>query len=128
MKYLRKHWPVLLSAVVPTAMLATWFVAVDWCWYVDQCDRCGTTIDVTQIRILTYPIHEEELHHGERLADRSDLPNEDCQHPNFSRWLKQRWLGMVYCCCPCHNGTTGLAMVPLRRLKQAKTRSSMPAY
>jgi hypothetical protein len=96
----------LASGIVGIA--AIWFLAVDWSWFVDHCPDCGVQLDVTQYRILGYPVYTR-TYECPTIVELAlvDL-GVPCLHDKMERGYKHRWWGLLICGWPCWNGISGL--------------------
>lgn len=91
-----------------TGLAVLWFAAVDSCWWIEDCPDCSRSLDVYQVRVCGFPIHEELQVWGLAEPDRTHFTPSDCDHPQLHRWMKHRYVGMLICCCPCINGIVRL--------------------
>jgi hypothetical protein len=99
----------LSAAIVATLGVAVgWFLLVDLSGFDEQCPDCLYTRTDIQYRVLTVPVHKGEHARPTALQQAAADLGVPCQHPNLHLWHKQRWWGLLYCGCPCHNGIVGL--------------------
>lgn len=82
----------------------TWFVAVDWSWFVHDCPDCGHGEDIMQYRLLTFPLHETVNEFPSVTQQVATDLGVSCSHPSMESWHKHRWWGLIYCKSPCING------------------------
>ncbi len=106
MLYIR--WTTAIAALV-----AIWFLAVDWSWFVGggDCPDCKVGRFVDQYRVFGLPIKttiDDDFSLIALTARDLGIP---CSHPNLSFWQKERWWGLVYCRCPCWQGTIRLVNI-----------------
>lgn len=91
-------------AVSILALVAIWFLGVDWSWFVHDCPDCGYGKDIAQYRLFTIPIQETTREFPtitQHVADDLGVP---CTHKNSTSWHKHRWWGLLVCKAPCING------------------------
>ena len=98
----RKITITLLSLVFVTAF---WFLGVDCSWFVETCPDCMFQRDIIQYRVFTIPIYQKSKDYDSDLEKVAADLGVECKHPNLVRWHKHRYWGLVYCACPCINGT-----------------------
>jgi hypothetical protein len=87
------------------SLVAIWFLAVDWSWFVEHCPDCWYYRNLAQYRILGIPVHTQVLvwpDTAQMILDDLGVP---CEHTNCERWHKHRWWGLVFLACPNINGT-----------------------
>jgi len=86
-----------------------WFMGVDRSWFVETCDDCLWSRDIIEYRLFTVPISERVIEHSSAISAVARELGVPCQHQDIHRWHKQRWWGLLVCCCPCKSGITGLS-------------------
>lgn len=87
------------------ALVAIWFLAVDWSWFHGYCPDCGCHEDYSHYRILGIPVHTRVFGHPSvphLILDDLGVP---CEHDNSERWHKHRRWGLVLLAWPNINGT-----------------------
>jgi hypothetical protein len=107
---LRGPWIVLRLATGIVGIIAVWFLAVDWSWFVESCPDCRLIRDTAQYRVLGFPIWTDvDDSHTVFDAVLADL-GVPCTHDHMEaeRWHKHRWWGLAVCASPCVNGIYGL--------------------
>ena len=91
------------------SLVVIWFLAVEWSWFVWECPDCLSNKEICEYRVLGLTIsgktHDYTSTHGIVLSDLG-VP---CPHANAASWHKHRLWGLVFCICPCWNGTLGLS-------------------
>lgn len=100
----RLVWPSL--GLLAGAIL--WFASVDKAWSVVACPDCGLSRDVIQYRVFGVPIAETEFDHPTQRQEVATLLGAPCAHDRAVKERKQTWWGLVFCACPCINGTSRL--------------------
>jgi hypothetical protein len=103
---------VLIASGLAAVAIATWFLAVDFSWFVESCPDCLCDRSALEWRVLGYPVRQSivtEPNLIEQVATDLGVP---CSHPSLQRWHKHRWWGLCICACPCHNGIVGLTGDP----------------
>src|SRR5687768_6960809 len=108
MRYFRRRF--LMAVAVVVGAITGWFLLVDLSWFEEQCPDCRYARTDIQYRVLTLPVRKWEDARPTALQQAAADIGVPCRHPNLHRWQKQRWWGLLYCGCPCHNGIVGLAM------------------
>lgn len=98
---------------------AVWMLAVDWSVFVDECPDCRAGAFVDQYRVFGYPVHTVADHPTSIFEQALSDFERPCMHPDYDRWHKHRWWGLVWCRCPCWNGTLGVMFGPDDRYTQA---------
>lgn len=99
------HRPkIIFAAVTATLLVAFWFLAVDWSWYVDDCPRCYLGRDVYQYRLLGRIISERVVEDPSLVQLVATDLGAECAHPTMTRWHKHRRWGLCLCANPCING------------------------
>lgn len=93
---------------VLAAVLGLWFLVVDKSAFVDECLDCGELRDVVQIRVFRIPVRENVIDRLSTKARVAKCLGVICHHENHQRWQKTRYWGLVFCGCPCWNGTLSL--------------------
>lgn len=97
-----KRRSAIIMAIL--ALGATWFLGVDWSWFVYDCPDCGYGKDVVSYRFCTIPI-QQSTHEVPTVLQKvaADL-GVPCSHSRTECWHKHRWRGLVVCHGPCING------------------------
>jgi len=85
-----------------------WFAAVDWSWFIHQCDDCLYEADVFQVRLLTLPVYERSRPRHSAIELASIDLGIPCEHRGLRSWHKHKWWGLTFCACPCINGITSM--------------------
>ncbi len=87
------------------SLVAIWFLAVDWSWFVVDCPDCCRFEDLSQYRVLGIPVYTQvyaQPSNIERILNDLGAP---CDHINCRPWHKYRFWGLVLPACPFINGT-----------------------
>jgi hypothetical protein len=86
-------------------LIAIWFLAVDWSWFVAYCPDCRCYRDFAHYRVLGIPVRTQVFCHPsipQLILDDLGVP---CEHSNSDRWHKHRRWGLVLLAWPNINGT-----------------------
>lgn len=87
-----------------------WFVFVQWVIYLDDCPHCLSRYFVRETRVMGVRLHSAtfpfQVSPIEETAITLGVP---CDHHGSKRRMGWRYWGLVYCSCPCHQGTLGLS-------------------
>jgi len=102
LKKLKIFIPICLVLVL------VWFLGVDRSWFVETCGDCYSSRDVIQYRFLTVPFSERVVEQESPISRVARDLGVPCPHRNLTRWQKERWWGLLFCCCPCKSGITSL--------------------
>lgn len=94
------------------SLVAIWFLAVDWSWFVADCPDCRHGRDIAQYRVLGIRVHTQV----QTWPTMAQLILEDigapCEHANCEPWHKYRCWGLVLPACPHINGIVRLTDDP----------------
>jgi hypothetical protein len=94
----------IIFGVIAACLPLSWFVAVDWSWFVETCPDCGYGKDTLQYRVFTIPVQQTVHEHVTVVHRVSRDLGVECMHPSNERWHKHRWWGLCFCKAPCING------------------------
>ncbi len=95
---------------VAAGMLALgvlWFVALDWSWFVEDCEYCRSCWDIAQYRVYRIPVCETTIPHQTAIARIAEDLGVPCPH-KLRRWHRYRLWGLLYCARPAIHGTVRL--------------------
>lgn len=87
------------------ALVAIWFLAVDWSWFVTDCPDCLYVRDVGHYRVLGIPVRTHGYEHLSLIQVILEDLGVPCEHANCERWHKYRFWGLVFLACPCIDGS-----------------------
>ena len=87
--------PIVGGAAAVVALLASWFLAVDWRWYEQDCLDCRGNRSIRQVRLASIVVYQS-------IEDRPSLVGlvagdlgVPCPHHHANRWLAERRAGLL---------------------------------
>lgn len=108
----RFGWMLLPRSFVGiVCVVAIWFLAVDWSWFIWGCSDCRSSEHICQYRLLGVPIYRDYYDEDVLISIFATVLKDlgkPCQHVNSGTWQKHRHWGLSVCAFPCWNGTLGL--------------------
>src|SRR5687768_16311915 len=103
----RRRTTLLFCGAIGLAL--SWFIIVDWSWFVENCPNCCHQREIYQYRLFGFSLSEQTKEHHTPIEFLAADLNVPCLHPNLQKWHKHRWWGLTYCAHPCINGIYGVS-------------------
>ena len=90
------------------ALVAIWFLAVDWSWFVADCPDCGYGRDIAQYRVIGIPVCTRVQEWPSATQLKSHDLGVPCEHRKLETYQKQRHWGLILCAWPNIRGISRL--------------------
>lgn len=105
-QYLVTYRKWILAGAIPLLIALLWFTAVCSEWHIEVCDDCGAWNEFLSTNVVGWEVYREEIH--TELNEPWDAKFSTCEHQHVHHRMKHRYWGLVFCWCPCQNGTDRL--------------------
>lgn len=96
----------LLTPIVAILVTGLWFTAVCAEWRIETCQNCRKRSESMVTTAFGIEVRRNSVFTNLETPLESGQPH--CSHDDMALWIKQRWWGLAFCFCPCHNGIHAL--------------------